>query len=242
MTEGTFSNNVLSLSRPVGAINIDMSSLATKAEVQAIGVTSTGNQVTVNGTSASTVNSVSGSVTDGNLKISVNGVESGDIPLPEVNIPVVPVYPINITQNAGSSLQNYTLVYKIISEDGYTPIPSGYLKYKTEIYDNSSFRKNIFYYAQEYITQDIVKNNMITQDMLNTLPNGDYALQFGTIFTRGSETYMSYSLDPEINTAFTVQNHTITSMTANLGRYAVTGGINQNVNIVGLFICMIKKV
>ena len=36
VTGGTFSNNVLSLSRPAGAINIDMSSLATKQEVQAV--------------------------------------------------------------------------------------------------------------------------------------------------------------------------------------------------------------
>lgn len=82
MTEGTFSNNVLSLSRPAGAINIDMSSLATKAEVQAIGVTSEGNQVTVNGKSASTVNSVSGSVSGSNLTIGVNGVNSDPIAIP----------------------------------------------------------------------------------------------------------------------------------------------------------------
>ena len=37
----------------------------------------------MNGKSALIVNSISGAVTNGNLKIIVNGVESGDIPLPE---------------------------------------------------------------------------------------------------------------------------------------------------------------
>ena len=94
MTEGTFSNNVLSLSRPAGALNIDMSAVALKSEVQAIGITSAGNQATVNNTSTDLVKSVGGTVSNGNLKITVNGVESADIPLPESNIEGVLVGPI----------------------------------------------------------------------------------------------------------------------------------------------------
>lgn len=55
---------------------------ATKTEVTAIGVTSEGNNVSVNGKTATIVKSVSGQVTDGNLKITVNGVASSPITLP----------------------------------------------------------------------------------------------------------------------------------------------------------------
>ena len=48
-----------------------------------IGITSSGNTLTVNGKTARAVNSVSGSVSNNNLRINVNGVSSGDIPLPE---------------------------------------------------------------------------------------------------------------------------------------------------------------
>ena len=115
MTEGTLSNNVLSLSRPAGAINIDMSSLATKQEVQAIGITSAGNQATVNNTSTDLVKSVGGTVSNGNLKITVNGVESADIPLPEsysdVNIEYDITMSADTTDAVGSNeIPNY-LIY-----------------------------------------------------------------------------------------------------------------------------------
>ena len=45
-----------------------------------------GNNITLNGNSVAIVKTVSGQVTDGNLKITINGVESGDIPLPEGGI------------------------------------------------------------------------------------------------------------------------------------------------------------
>lgn len=48
-----------------------------------LGISSSGNQMSINGTNAPIVNSISGAVADGKLKISVNGVESADIPLPE---------------------------------------------------------------------------------------------------------------------------------------------------------------
>ena len=58
---------------------------ATDDEVNAIGITTAGNVATVNGKTANIINSVSGQVTDGNLKITINGVESGDIPLPKTD-------------------------------------------------------------------------------------------------------------------------------------------------------------
>ena len=55
---------------------------AVDSKVTAIGVTSEGNNVSVNGKTATIVKSVSGQVTDGNLKITVNGVISQPIALP----------------------------------------------------------------------------------------------------------------------------------------------------------------
>lgn len=76
----------MSLSRPAGAINIDMSSLATKQEVQAvdskvsaIGVTTAANQVNVNNKNASIINAVSLDYTNNMLKIIINGVESNSV-------------------------------------------------------------------------------------------------------------------------------------------------------------------
>ena len=54
--------------------------------------------MTVNGKTANAVNSISGTVSNGNLKIAVNGVESGDIPLPES-------YPIiNLKEHSASEI------------------------------------------------------------------------------------------------------------------------------------------
>ena len=43
----------------------------------------------MNGKTANAVNSISGTVSNGNLKIAVNGVESGDIPLPDSELPII---------------------------------------------------------------------------------------------------------------------------------------------------------
>lgn len=56
-----------------------------------LGISSSGNQMSINGTNAPIVNSISGTVADGKLKISVNGVESGDIPLPESSLEIADI-------------------------------------------------------------------------------------------------------------------------------------------------------
>lgn len=58
-------------------------------QITELALTSSGNSMSINGTSANIVNSISGTVSDGKLKISVNGVESGDIPLPEIEVPSI---------------------------------------------------------------------------------------------------------------------------------------------------------
>ena len=61
-------------------MNIDMSAVALKQDLT---LSTNNNDMTLNESSAAIVKSVSGTVSNGNLKITVNGVESADIPLPE---------------------------------------------------------------------------------------------------------------------------------------------------------------
>ena len=52
-------------------------------QISGLKLTSNGNIMSINGTTAPIVNSISGSVSNGNLKITVNGITSADIPLPK---------------------------------------------------------------------------------------------------------------------------------------------------------------
>ena len=88
-----------------------------------IGISSFGNILTVNGKSANAVNSVGGSVTDGNLKITVNGVTSGDIPLPNSALPI-----INITGTAS----NGYIKFKTVNVTFETPFTDHCLQYTSE--------------------------------------------------------------------------------------------------------------
>ena len=86
----------------------------TASQISTIGITSQDNTLTVNGKTANAVNSISGTVSNGNLKIAVNGVESGDIPLPENNT----IYEADI---------DYIVLDDIIKEDihlNITPLSS----------------------------------------------------------------------------------------------------------------------
>lgn len=65
------------------ATNDDLSDI--QEQITGLSLTSSENTMSINGTSANIVNSISGTVVDGKLKISVNGVESGDIPLPDMD-------------------------------------------------------------------------------------------------------------------------------------------------------------
>lgn len=87
-------NMAMSNGSPItGSVNLG--TFATDAEVQGIQsdlqeqitglkLSTSNNNMTLNGDSVQIVKSVSGTVSDGNLKITVNGVQSGDIPLPDI--------------------------------------------------------------------------------------------------------------------------------------------------------------
>ena len=84
-------NMTMSSGTPItGSVNLApiLSGYVTDTELQeeisGLKLSSTNNNMTLNGSSVPIVKSVSGTVVDGNLKITVNGVQSGDIPLPDI--------------------------------------------------------------------------------------------------------------------------------------------------------------
>ena len=83
------------------ASTADLSDL--QKQVTGLKLTSSGNTMSINGTNAPIVNSISGSVNNGNLKISVNGIESVDIPLPKSGVSVINM--INLTVNSTKSIK-----------------------------------------------------------------------------------------------------------------------------------------
>ena len=58
-------------------------------QISGLKLSTDGNNITLNGDSVAIVKTVSGQVTNGNLKITINGVQSGDIPLPESGLTVL---------------------------------------------------------------------------------------------------------------------------------------------------------
>ena len=164
-------------------------------KVTAIGVTSEGNNVTVNGSNATIVKSVSGTVTDGKLKINVNGVESGDIPLPDSSLPILNFFQGNIMSTLLIDSVNVTFEKAInelcIMAHTINVPPDGYgsgtyakhlLHYNGENYNvyspvNVSNRKNCIYGMD---TGTIILNLAITS-FTCYIEDGNYKVPIDTI-------------------------------------------------------------
>ena len=81
------------------------------------------NNITLNGDSVQIVKTVSGQVSNGNLKITVNGVESGDIPLPETTQEI-----ITFNENGSITINFEATISNITTEESsgtFTHISSG---------------------------------------------------------------------------------------------------------------------
>ena len=105
------------------ASTADLSDL--QEQVAGLALTSSGNTMSINGTSAPIVNSISGSVSNGNLKISVNGVESVDIPLPDSTSNIVVLENLRIksqVQINKATASNYPHVEEYTYENWNTHI------------------------------------------------------------------------------------------------------------------------
>ena len=94
------------------ATNEDLEEI--QVQITGLKLTSSGNTMSINGTTANIINSISGQVTYGNLKITVNGVESGDIPLPESGVKGVKLKigtrNISFSENVGQIISVQSLI------------------------------------------------------------------------------------------------------------------------------------
>ena len=117
---GSLNSTVSDINGRLGTVESTLST--TVSQISTIGITSSGNIASVNGKSAPIVNSISGAVTDGNLKITVNGVESGDIPLPEIGGTLV-TFPVHNISSV-TIVESYSRVY---TGDEDTILDSNYI-------------------------------------------------------------------------------------------------------------------
>ena len=163
----------------------------TVSQMSTIGISSFGNILTVNGKSANAVNSVGGSVTDGNLKITVNGVESGDIPLPKSQDDPI----INDTSTANYTLEGNISGVTVNKELEYLLTPSQ--AQSIEVYNNIIYKRancdgvlyNNLSSQPSYMTVKssstatskrgiigtAVYSNVISPSVYSKLPNGKYS-------------------------------------------------------------------
>ena len=229
-----------------------------------IGISSFGNILTVNGKSANAVNSVGGSVTDGNLKITVNGVESGDIPLPKSELPK-----FNII--SGPSIEIKVAKISFASSDTIDnrSVVGGGMRNSGEVYNGCGIAG--FYAISMPInaTGDfkgipisgdtectgypgtIIANTSITDvDFSVNLEDGEYILYIDKLMVRPSSIVgyriSDYAYDEENTTLkATVSNKimTIESMSLNIDTTKFkTIKKNASFNSITLFYDRIKKV
>lgn len=122
----------------------DLSDL--QRRITGLKLTSSGNTMSINGTSAPIVNSISGSVSNGNLKISVNGIESVDIPLPKTS--PIEINEYNATPFVVDVSSTSTRRAIVLNKDGFIDIIQN-INNKLIVY---KYNNNIIYIADYYET------------------------------------------------------------------------------------------
>lgn len=86
-------------------------------QITGLKLSTSNNNMTLNGDSVQIVKTVSGTVSNGNLQITVNGVSSGDIPLPESGgvVDIQSIYPITPASISGTGASNQCIALSTIS-------------------------------------------------------------------------------------------------------------------------------
>ena len=166
-------------------------------KVDAIGVTSEGNNVSVNGKTATIVKSVSGQVTDGNLKITVNGVESGDIPLPDsVRVYTQNPYHFNSNRETFSHRKENCIICNKISDTKGNFYSVGNI--------NTSAELSKQYYYEGRTTQDLYWASINTTDIENIFKHiiPDYAS-----LEDGEYRISMYAMLPDSNTLYAMAGY-----------------------------------
>lgn len=205
-------------------------------KVTAIGVTSEGNNVTVNGSNATIVKSVSGTVTDGNLKITVNGVESGDIPLPESGNDMQPGYIITTSYpraGAHSSSRGRVFtwatdgvnnVFDVFPTINAPPVKSGVLGK----YSNITFAQGFNEYGYA-VPENVVKEIILTNYPSIINSDGNYYIKC-TLTKVLSENWQTLQLldYAESSPNISISNKEITVLNANNFMYYRQSNMESN--------------
>ena len=204
----------------------DLATFATYAEVQSIQsdlqeqitglkLSTDNNNMTLNGDSVQIVKSVSGTVSDGNLKITVNGVQSGDIPLPESSEGIeLKVYrPSSQALRLSSvSSSRIGIVMNFSNTINKAYIMSSYPTYYSDcdISDTTILSDNV-YSAGIPAAWNI---NIILPGMgINKLPNGVYFICLVCVNNfNNTSAEVFCEINRTIDTRITVENNTITNV------------------------------
>lgn len=163
------------------ATDAEVTSIQSDLQEQITGLklSSDNNNITLNGDSVQIVKSVSGTVSDGNLKITVNGVQSGDIPLPksssiEVNPITVELNDYNVYANTMSLFYFAEQANKVVNIPTQFNIGEDFNvvlnNYKYGIYDATSVGKATII--------NKTPSEVLTECGLNNLPDGSYSTYF----------------------------------------------------------------
>lgn len=183
-------------------------------QITGLVITSSGNQMSINGTNAPIVNSISGAVADGKLKISVNGVESGDIPLPEgsgtflveQNYSEIPA--INVTSK--NNRNDYSQITYKFEEGGN--IISNNVKI-------NGLSLTGYMYANSSVWWGTIQDTTYFDNILKNLPDGQYNVFLSQIDEDNNSFSISYY------TVVTVSNSSVSWPTSSI--YAsINSGLN----------------
>lgn len=166
------------------ASTADLSDL--QERVTGLKLSTSNNNITLNGDSVQIVKTVSGTVSNGNLQITVNGVSSGDIPLPEsvITYHIQPIVSNKITYYR-DEFDGYCMVYKVndINSEAYNfSVPNSF---GHNIIVDKVFINGITTLADT--TLHLYKINyrdyasILTEAGYNTLPDGDYDIGLSVV-------------------------------------------------------------
>ena len=230
-------NMTMSSGTPItGSVNLApiLEGYITDAELQeqisGLKLSTDGNNMTLNGDSVAIVKTVSGQVTDGNLKITINGVESGDIPLPESDLVYISepksIQPISFRGAEGS----WSIITISNSLNGSKTIYSGFsVPIKIENVSDTAYIENISISTLNFynkLTVDWINNNY--SDLLSMLDDGVYYFTFSAMDSTGYVNLFIAPAGPSSITIFpymvivTVTSNQCTALRAHNGSAAVT--------------------
>lgn len=211
----------------------DLSDL--QEQVTKLKLTSSGNTMSINGTNAPIVNSISGSVINGNLKISVNGIESVDIPLPESENTFNDVSILTkATTNITYTLQTIGNTTFGVGRIGQNVRPS---LYDTENYYRSTSAINTSFVESGTLNGRLVKATLDLESInrcFNSLSNLGDGVYLVTYYVRGKINIVNISPFPSI-ARISVSNNVVSVLeSTDTCYYLISTAANGTLTIEGI--------